>query len=748
MTEVTVERTHRFDSNQVAASRLSSFLIPLLLCLCLVLLCIGVWKHVRRSEQPPLYDAISYMAKAKAFWDMVESGHWENPLNLQPVMRPPATILMSYPFGFSEEYKGFLARSVILPAVLFVAALYIAASRRRMSRAEHLDLLAISLILASLPCFYHFEAVAGINSPTYWGLVDNFFAAVAALAFSTGWRAIQSESWRLLALASLLTGLCLMIKPAGAVVALVIITLLITIKIIKNVNRPGGKLFSAHLVAFIVIVSAGTGLMLIAALKSAYLSSETVKYGNTAVAVLRTEAASGFSFASLLSTVYPAFGFNVIALGWATGIAIIWVSRESVRLRNPVGTLAKLSLPALATAVAAVGAFFWLVYAEISQVRYFYPFAFLSLILLVIFLLDALRGRMAPYTRALIYGSSGILFGSLIAMLYFSQIPSSWQRMLGVSLDSSSAHDERRVADLLLQEANTAGRDVNVYAMDIGWDFGSISSAGLSTKLIKPTVSSFTVRYPVDWQRPSVVRLKDLVFSDYILYHPVIGVPDRQQLLALRDIRDLSTETATISAWLTQANEESGLKEVANGRCAIKQVISPLLFEQRLARWAAPYNWRDVFKSENSSFFKYAEPAEPTILQGQNAGRGAAEIFDHTIAIESVTIETFSPLIFGVDWRSLGGSVPNDLFFFIHVLDGGGEVRSDSRFPLHPRLSEDKDVSSLHHTLQKTNIEAGSGTLRYGFGIYQGTHAEKLLTPEPAGGDFDGKRVLRQVTVQ
>src|SRR6516162_2380979 len=102
MTEPAVERPHHSDSDQEVSSRLYSVLIPLLLCLCLAILSIGVWKHVRRSEQPPLYDAISYMAKAKAFWDMVVSGHWENPLNLQPVLRPPATILMSYPFGFSE----------------------------------------------------------------------------------------------------------------------------------------------------------------------------------------------------------------------------------------------------------------------------------------------------------------------------------------------------------------------------------------------------------------------------------------------------------------------------------------------------------------------------------------------------------------------------------------------------------------------------------------------------------------------
>jgi hypothetical protein len=187
---------------------------------------------------------------------------------------------------------------------------------------------------------------------------------------------------------------------------------------------------------------------------------------------------------------------------------------------------------------------------------------------------------------------------------------------------------------------------------------------------------------------------------------------------------------------------------VATGRCAIKQVVSPLLFEQCIAKWAARYDWRDVFKSENSGFFKNAEWARLLSRQAQKDGRGATEVFDHTIAIDTVAIEAVSPLIFGVDWRALGGSVPDDLFFFVHVLDRSGNVCLNPRFSLNQQLLDHSGSSPSHHTLVKTNIEAVGGTLRYGFGIYQGTHAEKLLMPDPPGGDFDGKRVLREVKVQ
>jgi len=572
-----------------------------------VILSIGVWKHVRKSEQPPLYDAITYVAKAKAFWDMVASGHWTNPLDLQPVPRPPGTILMSYPFGFSEDFKGFLARSILLPVLLFVAALYVAASRLRMSPAEHLDFAAVVLILASLPCFYHFEAADGINSPTYWGLVDSFLAAVAALAFATGYRAVQNGSRLLLAFASLLTGLCLMIKPAGVIVAVVIVTLLVIIKIIDDINRPGGRLFSLQLLWFVIVLSVGTVLLLVAATKSQYLSRETFQWGNQAMTILRTEFRFAPSLENLNTVLHPAFGMNVIVLGTAATIAAIRVCAEGARTRDLRYTLVALLNLALTTFVLAVGAFFWLVYADLSQVRYYYPFAFVSLILLAIFLLNAIRARSAPFTRSLLYGSAAILFGGLTLMLYLRHADTSWQQAYGVNLTSSRHREERFLADLLLQRARTAEHDLKVYAMDLGWDFGAIASDGIAAKVMKSDEPTFAVSFPVDWQRASTVHLKDLVASDYILFHPIADNDRRQSLLTGRDTGDLLAEIATIGAWLTEVNEDSGLKQLATGTRTLKQVVDRDLFARSVAKWAATVSWREVFTKENSDFLKSLE---------------------------------------------------------------------------------------------------------------------------------------------
>jgi hypothetical protein len=648
-------------------SRLVSILIPLLLCLCLVILSVGVCKHVNRSGQPPLYDAVSYMQKAKAFWDMVASGHWENPLNLAPVTRPPGTVLMSYPFGFSLDYKGFLARSVLLPLLLFVAALYVAAFRPRMSRTEHIDLATVAMILASLPSFYHFEAAEGF-APTYWGLVDNYLAGVGALAFATGYRAVLRGSWLLLSLASVITGLCIMIKPAGVVVAPVIITLLVILKIandlnrpgrstfavqpapllitgstitslllvavvqshylsrtaaifvasviaalvvglkiINNLNRPVARWFSLQLVPFATTISLGTGLLLLVAFKSDYLSNDTFQWGTQAMVVIRRDFSYALTLQYFNTLLRPAFGLNVVVLWAAATVAAIGICVDRIRARELCSASINLLNLALAGAVLVVGAYCWLMAAGLAEVRYYYPFVFVSLILLANFLLNAIRGRRAPYTRSLLYGSATVLFGGLTLMLYSHRIDASWQQTYGVNLTSFPHREERFLADLLLQRARTARHDLKVYAMDLGWDFGAIASDGIAAKILRADEPAFGVSFPVDWQRPSTVHLKDMVASDYILFHTVADESKKQSLLTGHETGNLSAEIATIGAWLMEANEESGLKQLTTGTRTLKQVVDRDLFTQSIAKWAKAIDWRDVFKKENADFLRNLE---------------------------------------------------------------------------------------------------------------------------------------------
>jgi hypothetical protein len=64
------------------------------------------------------------------------TGHFINPLKLEPTARPPGSIIMSYPFGFSLDFRGFLFRSVFLPILSIGLAVYIVAGEETVREAR------------------------------------------------------------------------------------------------------------------------------------------------------------------------------------------------------------------------------------------------------------------------------------------------------------------------------------------------------------------------------------------------------------------------------------------------------------------------------------------------------------------------------------------------------------------------------------------------------------------------------------
>src|SRR5436305_4338250 len=107
-----------------------TILPPAVAVLWLLLLALEMWPMVQQSVQPPVYDTLTYFQKAKNFWAAVSMLKLTNPLNLEPVFRPPGTILMSYPVGFTNDFHGFYFRSIFIPILLLVAAVYCAGSAR------------------------------------------------------------------------------------------------------------------------------------------------------------------------------------------------------------------------------------------------------------------------------------------------------------------------------------------------------------------------------------------------------------------------------------------------------------------------------------------------------------------------------------------------------------------------------------------------------------------------------------------
>src|SRR5450432_2856143 len=96
----------------------------------LLLIGFAVWSYAMMEVEPPAWDAFSYAMKAANFWDEIGHRHFFNPFNIAPPARPPGTVLMSYPFGFSHNFKAFYFRSIFFPIALLATAMYVACYER------------------------------------------------------------------------------------------------------------------------------------------------------------------------------------------------------------------------------------------------------------------------------------------------------------------------------------------------------------------------------------------------------------------------------------------------------------------------------------------------------------------------------------------------------------------------------------------------------------------------------------------
>lgn len=255
-----------------------------------------LFSHISLSQQPPVYDALTYVSKAKNFWDSVSNfqlfnlNTWVSPLNIQPTVRPPGTVVMSYPFGFSENLHGFFFRSIFLPVILYVAVLWIVAKPYCSTLKEKWLLVSLCLALATLPMFYHLEPNADRGSPLYWGLVDNFIAAVAALATALVIRGANQASMRFTQFGITTSAFCLFIKPAGGLVMAAIFFVwalqIFVIYLIRGAwrhNKLVRKYLTYSLASFISIY----GIALLLSLTSHYFSKENMEFGKRAMEVLQ-----------------------------------------------------------------------------------------------------------------------------------------------------------------------------------------------------------------------------------------------------------------------------------------------------------------------------------------------------------------------------------------------------------------------------------------------------------------------------
>jgi hypothetical protein len=252
-----------------------------------------------------------------------------------------------------------------------------------------------------------------------------------------------------------------------------------------------------------------------------------------------------------------------------------------------------------ALGVMLIGIWFSLVTNGLSQSRYFFPFALISFTLCFPRVASWFIIIPHRYTKVL----NGLLlcpFFLVLLLLIPHNAPVFWQRLLGINLTSGSLKGEVRQAKSLVVKAREAGRDLVVYFPSMSGGVNAIFiGVGQYAKVLRPELSSFSARGPLDWVREPTLRYQEITSSDYLVFEPILDSVKRTTILAQTQIPHFWAEIQLFRAWLTTANEDEGLELESQKFLSLVKVVDRSKFARALDRMKSKYSWRKLFLNAN-----------------------------------------------------------------------------------------------------------------------------------------------------
>jgi|688.fasta_scaffold00223_45 hypothetical protein len=261
------------------------------------------WLRSRESVLPPVFDQMTYVQKAEGIWGSVLKGNRVNPLNIEPSVRPPGTVVLTAPFGPLQDVRNFYFRSVFVPVVIMAIAVFLVGVG---VTGQGWYSALIAMIASSMPMFWQLEFMDTQNTGYFWGLVDTFQASLAGLAMSGLVLAALRYKRRWLIPGFISLGLLPLIKPSGFLIGSLIALAWLVLAVGWANSHPRGPLRSwSELVTTGISITLIFGCVLLASLGSKYFSAENIEFGRLALKDLRGEIYSEYTlkgFKTLLTS--------------------------------------------------------------------------------------------------------------------------------------------------------------------------------------------------------------------------------------------------------------------------------------------------------------------------------------------------------------------------------------------------------------------------------------------------------------
>jgi hypothetical protein len=559
----------------------------------LAVLAAAIWKHTHSTAQAPIYDSFSYYAKAYKFWHAVHAGRWFNPLNLQPTFRPPGTILMSYPFGFASDPRGFYFRSVYFPAFLLFSSVLIAAYRIADDVRTRWRTILTAIFFTTITLIYHFEYPGGAGG--YWGLVDGFLTGLAALAAAIAWRGTRLEAAPLAwaATVSLASAMSIMVKPSGVFVAAIAGAgwMAFTVEQLAGVSGPLAKRLRVkrRLIVGAALIGLVDAVFVAAALGSGYLSRENLAFGQNAIAIMKAELRLPLSLLWLVVNTGIGGAFPL----WAALAAIILTcALLTHRSMVAAGTLTVVLLASLSA--LSFGVWFWFIGSGgATQIRYALPFFAMAGVWLV-----PPTMRAWPSAPTLLKLSTfAVMIAAPLNLILVLLVPhpsAAWQNLTGVSVTAAPPTETIEAFKRLSDESS--GHPPNVYIISFDENDAILDSIVNQKSLLREEGASLVLHRPVDWVRPATLRVAEIIGANTLIINPgqATWAPPGSV------VHNLAEEQGVLTAWADKLDASDGVAVFFSAPSTkILNIVDRVKFADSLNRLVARYGWDPTFAEAN-----------------------------------------------------------------------------------------------------------------------------------------------------
>ncbi len=710
----------------------------LLVAFWLVYLGIIIWQHALHSVQPPLYDPLGYMQKAMNFWQTVELGKFVNPLNIQPTVRPPGTILMSYPIGFSPDFHGFYFRSVFLPILCLIVSIYIVAGTTQAKDAGWC-LAGIVFLLSSLPLFYHFDLIEGFICPTRWGHVDNFQAGIASLAMSAIVRSLTTKSQRWLLFGALLAAFTLLIKPSGLMIMVLVALTWLMVVVFEWLQtwrlQAPYSLLRVYVVkgcASIFCVYAGISAL---CLFSGYLSSANFAYAKQTLTVMHEVLK--INFQQGLSLFSDSSGYALIL--WIACVDILFIYHLLVTKKGHDILTARISgLLVSSVIIWIVGAWYWLVVqAGGDQIRYFYPFMLMGAVCIIPAALYVWP-RVNRVTRSLLMVMACLSALTIGALLAVDTPPTAWQKMAGVNVSTGEDREVVRQAYDFLAKLREGKKNRNIYSFSNGLPAQIFENIGTYEETVRPKLPVFHSAIPIDWVRGFAVRVDELLSSDYILISKH-GEQDASSFLTAKEFDSFGSEVMAFELWFATLNDRSGVETASDGqRLRVLRIADRAALSRAVNLFVAAHSWRPEFTAANQPAWWNA-----TTVSANTRNLAAEEIgFQGIYKLHALAMSRRDKeLKIEIWWEELRHEEANeDRFLFLHLVDSAGNILQNQQIALFPYEPLYEDRRWRYGKVTFSDALSNMKVASLAFGIHQ--PGVGSLLGDKGRTDWEGKRIL------